>query len=110
MPTNRNTDREKAGERESWREREMLTNRILQYSQTCLKRTLRDIQNKGCKDKWMLNEGRNYIQRFCFLRILHLLRISFYFSESWRVPGCNSIADLSLKIVFRTHKFAVGNH
>ena len=27
-----------------------------------------------------------------------------------RVPGCNSIADLSLKIVFRTHKFAVGTH
>ena len=27
---------------------------------------------------------------------------SFYF------PGCNSIADLSLKIVFWTHKFAVG--
>ena len=25
-----------------------------------------------------------------------------------RVPGCNSIADLSLKIVFWTHKFAVG--
>ena len=25
-----------------------------------------------------------------------------------RVPGCNSIADLSLKIVFGTHKFAVG--
>ena len=26
------------------------------------------------------------------------------------VPGCNGIADLSLKIVFRTHKFAVGTH
>ena len=25
-----------------------------------------------------------------------------------RVPGCNNIADLSLKIVFGTHKFAVG--
>ena len=25
-----------------------------------------------------------------------------------RVPGCNSIADLSLKTVFWTHKFAVG--
>ena len=25
-----------------------------------------------------------------------------------RVPGCHSIADLSLKIVFWTHKFAVG--
>ena len=25
-----------------------------------------------------------------------------------RVLGCNSIADLSLKIVFWTHKFAVG--
>ena len=25
-----------------------------------------------------------------------------------RVPGCNSIADLSLKIVFWTHKFGVG--
>ena len=25
-----------------------------------------------------------------------------------RVPGCNTIADLSLKIVFWTHKFAVG--
>ena len=49
-------------------------------------------------------------QWFCYLRILHLLRISFYFSESRRVPGCNSIADLSLKIVFWTHKFAVGTH
>ena len=27
-----------------------------------------------------------------------------------RVPGCNSIADLSLKVVFWTHKFAVGTH
>ena len=27
-----------------------------------------------------------------------------------RVPGCNSIADLSLKIVFWTHKFAVGTY
>ena len=27
-----------------------------------------------------------------------------------RVPGCNSIADLSLNIVFRTRKFAVGTH
>ena len=27
-----------------------------------------------------------------------------------RVPGCNSIADLSLKIVFWTHKFAAGTH
>ena len=27
-----------------------------------------------------------------------------------RVPGRNSIADLSLKIVFWTHKFAVGTH
>ena len=26
-----------------------------------------------------------------------------------RVPGCNSIADLSLKIVLWTHKFAVGH-
>ena len=25
-----------------------------------------------------------------------------------RVPGCNSIADLSSKLVFWTHKFAVG--
>ena len=25
-----------------------------------------------------------------------------------RVPGCNSIVDLSLKIVFWTHKFAIG--
>ena len=27
-----------------------------------------------------------------------------------RVPGCSSIVDLSLKIVFRTHKFVVGTH
>ena len=27
-----------------------------------------------------------------------------------RVPGCNSIADLSLKIMFWTDKFAVGTH
>ena len=27
-----------------------------------------------------------------------------------RVPGCNNIADFSLKIVLRTHKFAVGTH
>ena len=34
----------------------------------------------------------------------------FFFSESRRVPGCNSIADLSLKVVFWTHKFADGTH
>ena len=28
-------------------------------SKTCLKRPLKDIQNKGRKDKWTLNEGRN---------------------------------------------------
>ena len=49
-------------------------------------------------------------QWFCYLHILHLLRISFYFSESQWTPGCNSIADLSLKIVFWIHKFAVGTH
>ena len=27
-----------------------------------------------------------------------------------RVPGCNIITDLSLKIMFWTHKFAVGTH
>ena len=27
-----------------------------------------------------------------------------------RVPECNRIAELSFKIVFRTHKFAVGTH
>ena len=46
---------------------------------------------------------------FCYLRILHLLRITFYFSESLRVLGCNSIADLSLIVVW-THKFAVGTY
>ena len=51
-----------------------------------------------------------YLQWFCYLHILHLLRISFYFSKSQGVPGCNNIADLSLKIVFWTHKFAVGTH
>ena len=45
-------------------------------------------------------------QWFCYLRILHLLSISFFL----RVLGCNSIADLSSKIVFWTHKFAVGTH
>ena len=34
----------------------------------------------------------------------------FLFQRSRRVLGCNSIADLSLKIVFWTHKFAVGTH
>ena len=34
----------------------------------------------------------------------------FYFSESQGVLGCNNIADLSLKIVFWTHKFTVGTH
>ena len=48
------------------------------------------------------------VQWFCYLRILHLLLISFYFSESQGVSGCNNIADLSLKIVFWTLKFAVG--
>ena len=31
-----------------------------------------------------------------------------FVSGMQRVPGCNSIADLPLKIVFWTHKFAVG--
>ena len=34
----------------------------------------------------------------------------FLLSESGRVPGCKGIADLSLKIVFWTRKFAVGTH
>ena len=34
----------------------------------------------------------------------------FLFQRVPAIPGCNSIADLSLKIVFRTHKFAVGTH
>ena len=34
----------------------------------------------------------------------------FLFQRVRRVPGCSSIADLSLKIVFWTHKFAVGTH
>ena len=40
---------------------------------------------------------------FCYLCILHLLRISFYFIEFQGVLGCNSMADLSFKIVLRTH-------
>ena len=50
-------------------------------------------------------------QWFCYLRILHLLRRILSLGCKvfiQRVPGCNSIADLSLKIVFWTHKFAVG--
>ena len=47
---------------------------------------------------------------FFYLRILHLLRISFYFIESQRVPRCNSMADWSLKTVFWTHKIAVGTN
>ena len=35
----------------------------------------------------------------------HLWDAKFLFQG---VPGCNSIADLSLKTVFWTHKFAVG--
>ena len=55
---------------------------------------------------------RKMLLRSCNLRILHLLRIilsdaKFLFQ---RVPGCASIADLSLKIVFWTHKVAVGTH
>ena len=37
----------------------------------------------------------HFVQGFCNLLILHLLRISFYLSESQRIPGCNSMADLS---------------
>ena len=55
-------------------------------------------------------EKETLLQWFCYLRILHLLRISFYFSESQGVQGCNNVADLALKIVFWTHKFAVGTH
>ena len=48
----------------------------------------------------------DYTQWFCYLYILHLLRIilslgcNFFLFQ--RVPRCNSIADLSLKIVFWT--------
>ena len=51
------------------------------------------------------------VSDFFYLRILHLLHIilslgcKVFFQ---RVPGCNCIADLSLKIVFWTHNFAVG--
>ena len=34
----------------------------------------------------------------------------FLFQQVQGSSGCNSIADLSLKIVFWTHKFAVGTH
>ena len=30
------------------------------YSKTCLKRPLKNRQNKGLKDKWKLKEGRKY--------------------------------------------------
>ena len=32
----------------------------MQYSKTCLKRPLKNRQNKGLKDKCKLNEGRKY--------------------------------------------------
>ena len=33
---------------------------LYMYSKTCLKRPLKNSQNKGLKDKWLLNEGQKY--------------------------------------------------
>ena len=48
----------------------------------------------------------NYIHGTVILLPAHPASFAhkFYFSDSQRVPGCSSIADLSLKIVFWTHK------
>ena len=35
------------------------------YSKTCLKWPLKNRQNKGLKDKWLLNEGRKYCRMLC---------------------------------------------
>ena len=32
------------------------------YSKTCVKRSLKNRQNKGLNDKWLLNEGRKYFR------------------------------------------------
>ena len=57
--------------------------------------------------KPFLRPKEKYVmQWFCYLRIASFVH-KFLFR---RVPGCTSIADLSLKIVFWTHKFAVGTH
>ena len=49
------------------------------YSKTCLKRPLKNRQNKGLKDKWYLNVG----QKYC--RML-----------SWSLMQVESIAECSL--------------
>ena len=59
-----------------------------------------------------------YLKIICRLSVILLpahpafLAHNFYLWDAkflfQRDPGCNSIPDLSLKIVFLTHKFAVG--
>ena len=40
--------------------------RVQMYSKTCLKRPLKNRQNKDLNDKWKLNEGQKYCRMFPF--------------------------------------------
>ena len=65
---------------------------------------------RGCSDHdHLLRFGQTVAPRSVILLPAHPASFAHKFLFQ-RVPGCNSIADLSLKIVLRTHKFAVGTH
>ena len=53
--------------------------------------------------------GLHYLPKSVILLPAHTASFAHKFLFQ-RVPVCNSNADLSLKIVFWTHKFAVGTH
>ena len=81
-------------------------------SKTCVKLPLSKRLNISYEDQLLLCAGQ--VEHSAILLTVILLPAhpasfahKFLFQ---RVPGCNSIADLLLKIVFWTHKFAVGTH
>ena len=53
------------------------------YSNTCLKRPLKNRQNKGLKDKWQLNEGQKYCRMLSW-SILQYFWPAFSHHRSWK--------------------------
>ena len=69
----------------------ILTKRFYIYSKTCVKRSLKNRQNKGLSDKWLLDECRKYCRMLpleqsailltCIKRLLVLKTIFLSFRE-----------------------------
>ena len=77
----------------------------MENSETCVKQTLKNRQNKDLDDKMVAYSDFVTCASCIFCASFCLWDAKFLFR---RVQGCNSIADLSLKKVFWTRKFVVG--